>query len=78
MISKPISDFNKEQSNRGIGPRGPDGRFTRLPFKLKRAMVIESDSGSETPLKDTESLKTPEPLDNTTLKKVRSYEADQR
>ena len=68
MISKPFSDFSQEQSNRGIGPRGPDGRFIRSPSKQKRAMVIESDSESETPLMDTESPKTPEPPANTTIK----------
>ena len=68
MISKPISDFIQEQNNRGIGPRGPDGRFIRSPSKEKRTMVIESDSESETPLMNTESPKTPEPQANTTLK----------
>ena len=69
MIRKPISDLNQEKSNRGIGPRGPDGRFIISPSKQKWAMVIESDSGSETPLMDTESPKMPEPLDNTPLRK---------
>ena len=68
MISKPISDFTQEQNNRGIGSRGPDGRFIRPPSKQKRAMVIESDSESETPLMDTESPKTPELPDNAALK----------
>ena len=66
MISKPISEFSQKQNNRGIGPRGPDGRFIRSPTKQKRAMVVESDSESETPLMDTESPKTPEPPANTT------------
>ena len=69
MISKFISDFTQEQNNRGIGSCGPDGRFIRSPSKQKRVMVIESDSESETPLMDTESPKTPELPDNTTLKK---------
>ena len=68
--NEPISNFAQEQNKRGIGPRGPDGGFTRSPFKQKRAMVIESDRGSETPSMGTESPKTPEPLDNTTLKKT--------
>ena len=33
-ISKPI-DFKQEYSNRGTGPRGPDGRFTKSPLKQK-------------------------------------------
>ena len=52
MISQPISDFAHEQNNRGIGQRGPDGRFIRSPSKEKRTMVIESDTESETPLMD--------------------------
>ena len=27
LISKPITPFEQETSNRGTGPRGPDGRF---------------------------------------------------
>ena len=68
MISKPISNFNQEQNNRGIGPRGPDGRFITSPSKHRRTTVIESDSESETPLMDTTSPKTPEPQPNTTIK----------
>ena len=49
MISKPNSDFTQEQNNRGIGPRGPCGRFIRSLSKQKQAMVIESDNESETP-----------------------------
>ena len=70
MISKPISNFNQEQNNRGIGPRGPDGRFITSPSKHRRTTVIESDSESETPLLDTTSPKTPEPQPNTTIKTV--------
>ena len=66
MISKPISKFYQEQNNRGIGPRGPDGRFIRSPSKPKRATVIESDSESETTLMDTESPKTQDPPMTTT------------
>ena len=33
MISQPISKVYQEQNNRGIGPRGPDGRFIRSPSK---------------------------------------------
>ena len=66
MISKPISKFYQEQNNRGIGPRGPDGRFIRSPSKPERATVIESESEPETPLMDTESPKTPDPPMTTT------------
>ena len=58
MISKPIYNSNQEQNNRGIGPRGPDGRFITSPSKHRRTTVIESDSESETPLMDTTSPKT--------------------
>ena len=68
MISKPISDFTQEQNNRGIGPRVPDGRFIRSPSKQKRAMVIESESESETHSMGTENpMMTSELPDNTTL-----------
>ena len=67
MISKPISKSYQEQNNRGIGPRGPDGRFIRSPSKPKRATVIESESEPETPLMDTDSPKTPDtPMTTTT------------
>ena len=68
MISKPISEFSQEQNNRGSGPRGPDGRFSRSPSKQNRVTVIESDSEYETPSMDTESPKTPEPPANATVK----------
>ena len=68
MISKPISNFNQDKNNRGIEPRGLDGRFIISPSKHRRTMVIESDSESETPLMVTTSPKTPEPLPNTTIK----------
>ena len=67
-ISKPI-DFKQEYSNRGTGPRGPDGRFTKSPLKQKRAVIIDSESESEAPQMETESPKTPEPTTNTTLKR---------
>ena len=69
MISTPVSDFAQEQNNRCIGPRGQNGRFIRSPSKQKQTTVVESDSELDTPLMDTESPKTPEHLDNTTLKK---------
>ena len=68
MISKPIVDFNQELNNRGIGPRGPHGRFIRSPSKQKRALVIESEDDSEAPLMDTVSPKTTEIQDNTATK----------
>ena len=76
MISKPISEFSREQNNRGIGPGGPDGRFIRSPSKQKRAMVLESDSESETPLMDTESPK-PQNSRQTQPSRAHSGEADQ-
>ena len=33
LISKPITPFEQEPSNRGTGPRGPDGRFARKEDK---------------------------------------------
>ena len=69
LISKPIADINQELNHRGIGPRGPDGRFMRSPSKQKRAMVIQSEDELETPLRDIASPKTPEALNNTTIKK---------
>ena len=31
-ISKPLNNFNQDcNNNRGTGPRGPDGRFTKSP-----------------------------------------------
>ena len=69
MNSKPFSDFIHEQNNSGIGLRGPDGGIIRSPSKPKRATMIESDSESQTPSMDTESPKSPEPRDITTLKK---------
>ena len=68
MISKPIADFNQELNNRGIGPRGPDGRLIRSPSKQKRAMLIEPEDNSEAPLMDIMSPKTPEIQDNTATK----------
>ena len=69
-ISKPIN-FKQEYSNRGTGPKGPDGRFTKSPLKQKRAVIIDSESESEAevPQMETESPKTPEPTTNTTLKR---------
>ena len=69
MISKPVIDFNQENTNRGIGPRGPDGRFVKSPSKQRRAMVIDSDTESETPPMDIDSPKTPELPIDTTIKK---------
>ena len=66
-ISKPICNFNQEcNNNRGTGPRGPDGRFTRSPSKPKRAYVIESDT--ETPLPEISSPITTDQPDNATVR----------
>ena len=69
MISKSVIDFNQENSNRGIGPRGPDGRFVKSPSKQRRAMVIDSDTESKTPPMEIDSPKTPELPIDTTIKK---------
>ena len=45
-ISKPI-DFKQEHSNRGNGPRGPDGLFTESPLKQRQTAVIDSESEPE-------------------------------
>ena len=37
MISKPIITFEQEPTNRGTGPRGPDGRFARKQDKSKHS-----------------------------------------
>ena len=68
MISKPIPEFSQEQNNRGLGHADQTADLSDHHPNKKRAMVIESDSESETPLLDTESRKTPEPLANTTIK----------
>ena len=53
LISKPINTFEQEPTNRGTGPRGPDGRFARKP---KKATTTPEKSQSEEDL-DT----SPEP-----------------
>ena len=72
-ISKPITDFVQENSNRGNRPRGPDGRFTKLPSKPKRMAIVETESEPEAPPMETESPKTPELSDNATFKKRTKY-----
>ena len=37
LISKPINTFEQEPTNRGTGPRGPDGRFSRKQDKTKQS-----------------------------------------
>ena len=37
LISKPIITFEQEPTNRGTGPRGPDGRFARKQDKSKHS-----------------------------------------
>ena len=60
-ISKPLNNFNQDcNNNRGTGPRGPDGRFTKSPPKARRTYILESDNESEP---------TPDQTDNTTVKK---------
>ena len=37
--SKPLNDSNQDcNNNRGIRPRGPDGRFKKLPSKLRNTL----------------------------------------
>ena len=67
-ISKPITDFNQEHSNRENGPRGPDGRFTKSPSKQRRAAIIDSESEPEAPPMEMESPRTPEHSDSVTIK----------
>ena len=43
-MSKPISEITQEPNNRGTGPRGPDGRFTK---SLRTFTIHDSDSESE-------------------------------
>ena len=69
-ISKPTHDFDQDcNNNRGTGPRGPDGRFTRSPSNPKRVYVIESDIEPETPPPETSSPTTLDQSDNATVKK---------
>ena len=37
LNSKPINTFEQEPTNRGTGPRGPDGRFARKQDKSKHS-----------------------------------------
>ena len=69
-ITKPIYDFNQDcNNNRGTGPRGPDGRFTRSPSKQKRAYVIESDIEPETSPVENNSPTALDQSDNATVKR---------
>ena len=43
-ISKAVSEITQEPNNRGTGPRGPDGRFTKSPRTFN---VHDTDSESE-------------------------------
>ena len=69
-ISKLITDFDQDcNNNRGTGPRGPDGRFTRSPSKQKKVYIIESDNEPETPPPETSSPTALDQSDNATVKK---------
>ena len=57
IISKPITPFEQEPSNRGTGPRGPDGRFAR---KEDKTPVTPEPFQSEEEQWDT----SPEPTSN--------------
>ena len=70
VINKPRNDVNQDcNNNRGIGPRGPDGRFTRSPSKLKKAYIVESDNEPETPPPERSNSRTLGPTDNATVYK---------
>ena len=55
LISKPITPFEQETSNRGTGPRGPDGRFARKEDKSpatpeqSQSQDEQLDTSPETP-----------------------------
>ena len=67
-ISKPLNNFNQDcNNNRGTGPKGPDGRFTKLPSKARNTYIIESDIESETMQPESNKQTTPGQTDNATV-----------
>ena len=77
-ISKPLNNFNQDcNNNRGTGPRGPEGRFTKSPSKTRRTYILESDNESEPTPPENIYETTPDQTDNTTVKKGHSAEANQ-
>ena len=55
-ISKPVSEITQEPNNRGTGPRGPDGRFTKSPRTFN---IHDSDSESEDTEPESPAVVTP-------------------
>ena len=54
LISKPINTFEQEPTNRGTGPRGPDGRFAKKQTKTnntprKSQSEEDTDTSPEPP-----------------------------
>ena len=69
-ISKPLNNFNEDcNNNRGTGPKGPDGRFTKSPSKARKTYILESDNESEPTPPENNYQTTPDQTDNTTVKK---------
>ena len=67
-ISKPLNNFNQDcNNNRGTGPRGPDGQFTKSPSKARKAYIMESDNESETMPPENYKQTTPGQTDNATV-----------
>ena len=61
-MSKPVFEITQEPNDRGTGPRGPDGRFTKSPGTFN---IHDPDSESE----DTE----PESPVGVTLKQSSTF-----
>ena len=55
-ISKPVSEITQEPNNRGTGPRGPDGRFTKSPRTFN---IHDPDSESEATEPESPVVVTP-------------------
>ena len=67
-ISKPLNNFNQDcNNNKGTGPRGPDGRFTKSPSKVRKTYIMESDNESETMPPGNNNQTTPGQTDNATV-----------
>ena len=82
-ISKPIIYFDQNcNNNRGTGPKGSDGRFTRSPSKQKKVYKIESDNEPEAPPPERSSPMVPKQTDKSFGQEEHVYprqtEADKR
>ena len=70
-ICKPITDLDQDcNNNRGAGPRGPDGRFTKSPSKQKKVYIFELDNEPEKPPPERSSPIALDQSDNATVKKI--------